>query len=135
MAICPPDDAINRIIAAIGLEKVRSINIRAAVGEAVTVTTEQHITRPQIDDLAIALETKEWVLVPKDAGSWIPASERLPEENQEVLAWNGGGQCEKPWQGHVLCEYRNGEWRESQESDLYPGITHWMPLPEPPEQP
>jgi hypothetical protein len=66
-------------------------------------------------------------------GGWIPVSERLPEEEQEVLVWNGGGQCLKPWQGHVLCEYRNGEWRESQESDLYPGITHWMPLPEPPE--
>lgn len=64
---------------------------------------------------------------------WILVSERLPDENMEVLAWNGGGQCLKPWQGHVLCEYRNGEWRESQESDLYPGITHWMPLPEPPE--
>jgi hypothetical protein len=66
------------------------------------------------------------------SGGWIPAGERLPVEGQEVLAWNGGGQCEKPWQGHVLCEYRNGEWRESQEFDRYPGVTHWMPLPEPP---
>ena len=66
---------------------------------------------------------------------WIPVGERLPEEEQEVLVWNGGGQCLKPWQGHVLCEYRNGEWRESQESDLYPGITHWMPLPAPPASP
>jgi len=78
------------------------------------------------DAIAAACE-----LMPK----WIPVTERLPEEEQEVLVWNGGGQCLKPWQGHVLCEYRNGEWRESQESDLYPGITHWMPLPEPPASP
>ena len=65
---------------------------------------------------------------------WIPVSERLPADGQEVLAWNNGGQCEKPWQGCVLCEHtKNGEWREFQERDLYPGITHWMPLPEPPE--
>ena len=64
---------------------------------------------------------------------WIPVSERLPPEGQEVLAWNNGGQCEKPWQGCVLCEHKNGEWREFQERDLYPGVTHWMPLPEPPE--
>jgi hypothetical protein len=69
----------------------------------------------------------------EDLPRWISVSERLPDEHQEVLVWNGGGQCHNPWQGHVLCEYRNGEWRESQQSDLFPGITHWMPLPEPPE--
>ena len=69
-----------------------------------------------------------WQKVPR----WIAVSERLPPEGQEVLAWNNGGQCEKPWQGCVLCEHKNGEWREFQERDLYPGVTHWMPLPEPP---
>lgn len=88
------------------------------------------------DDAVAAVErmATDWREMLERVPQWIPVSERLPEEGQEVLAWNNGGQCEKPWQGHVLCVYRNGEWRESQESDLYPGITHWMPLPEPPAE-
>jgi hypothetical protein len=68
MAICPPNTAINRILAALGLENVRSLKINAAVNDVVTVVTEQYVTGTQMDDLATALETKEWVLVPKDAG-------------------------------------------------------------------
>ena len=67
MAICPPNTAINRILAALGLENVRSLKINAAVNDVVTVVTEQYVTGSQLDDLATALETKEWVLVPKDA--------------------------------------------------------------------
>lgn len=65
MAICPPNTAINRILAALGLENVRSLKINAAVNDVVTVVTEQYATGSQLDDLAAALETKEWVLVPK----------------------------------------------------------------------
>jgi len=65
MAICPPNTAINRILAALGLEKVRSLKISAEVNSAVAVVTEQYVTGTQMDDLATALETKEWVLVPK----------------------------------------------------------------------
>lgn len=73
---------------------------------------------------------------------WIPVGERLPENGEPVMAWNSGGQCLKPWACHVICDYRDGEWREVEERDLYPGVTHWMqlppephdwePLPEPP---
>jgi hypothetical protein len=65
MAICPPNTAINRILAALGLENVRSLKISAAVNDAVTVVTEQYVTDTQMENLAAALETKEWVLVPK----------------------------------------------------------------------
>lgn len=76
---------------------------------------------------------------------WIPCSERLPEDGQEVLvyavgkadgfigdnvialserfmfrlfpAWNGVGQWKSPW------EYFSSNYE----------ITHWMPLPDPPK--
>ncbi len=59
---------------------------------------------------------------------WIPCSERLPESNISVL-----------------CAMRTGEFRimeyDEEEQAWYEGIhdyrkhcvTHWMPLPEPPE--
>ncbi len=66
MAICPPNEAINRIIAALGLKYVRSLKINAAVGDVVTVVTEQYATEDQLGGVAAAIETRQWVLVPKD---------------------------------------------------------------------
>lgn len=58
---------------------------------------------------------------------WIPVSERLPEESERVIGW-------RPGLARVGEVWRNasGEWLCG---DCEPagGITHWMPLPEPPE--
>ena len=54
---------------------------------------------------------------------WIPVTERLPEENTEVLAYRESG---------ISVEFRwNTHWDYDEFSD-YP-VTHWMPLPEPPK--
>jgi len=52
---------------------------------------------------------------------WIPVSERLPDIGQWVLVWVYGG-------NEVEYEHRmaNGDWGCSD-------VTHWMPLPFPPE--
>lgn len=80
MAICPPNTAINRILAALGLENVRSLKISAAVNDVVTVVTEQYVTGTQMDDLAEALETKEWLLVPK--AEWQAREQERAFENK-----------------------------------------------------
>jgi hypothetical protein len=76
MAVIPPNTAINRILAALGLENVRSLKISAEVNSAVAVVTEQYVTGTQMDDLATALETKEWVLVPKAEYKYLEEEKR-----------------------------------------------------------
>lgn len=52
---------------------------------------------------------------------WIPVTERLPEENVAVLTWGE--------QAVVLIDWhRNGKWFVTD------GVTHWMPLPDPPKE-
>jgi|DEB19_MinimDraft_3_1074340.scaffolds.fasta_scaffold176945_1 hypothetical protein len=58
---------------------------------------------------------------------WILCSERMPEEHQHVIGWKS------PWSraGEV---WRNDEfvWF-SGDFEQVEAITHWMPMPEPPE--
>jgi hypothetical protein len=122
MAIFPPNTAINRILAALGLENVRSLKINAAVNDVVTVVTEQCATGTQLDDLATALETKEWVLVPKDAGRWIAVSERKPDADKVVFT-DGKNIT-------IATRYESGAYDAWDVWEKMP--THWMPLPEPP---
>ena len=56
---------------------------------------------------------------------WIKVSERLPESVDEVLAY-----CNKF--GIIMAFLSNGRWYSYENQNaLY--VTHWMPLPEPPE--
>lgn len=60
---------------------------------------------------------------------WIPCIERLPEKHVEVLAYS-------PYWGKIVVAMWGGEfWLEQwTDDDLEQSeITHWMPLPEPPE--
>ena len=58
---------------------------------------------------------------------WIPVSERVPEEEQRVLVWS---------QSNGLHIAYLDLWRQWRDADDNYGkkITHWMPLPEPPER-
>lgn len=68
----------------------------------------------------------------KFAERWIPCSERLPNGGKDVIVYT------KAWEEHIqiahiqydgiLWELSDGEFYFSM-SD----VTHWMPLPEPPE--
>jgi hypothetical protein len=58
---------------------------------------------------------------------WVPVSERLPDQHQEVIGW--WGDTPQPHAGFAWID-DNGVWNS--DSD-YPDPTHWMPLPEPPE--
>ena len=64
---------------------------------------------------------------------WIPVSERLPEENEDVLCCRGnhiGALMDVyTYKGENKWEDSYGYWDYSDNE----GITHWMPLPQPPK--
>ena len=60
-----------------------------------------------------------------EARRWIPVEEQLPELNADVLVLSRMGACEVAWK-----DVYNGKWTSF---TALGKITHWMPLPEPPE--
>lgn len=59
--------------------------------------------------------------------SWIPVSDRLPESGQRVIVFRKDGRVE---QGVYLGV--NGWWKVYGTNTK--SITHWMPMPAPPEE-
>jgi hypothetical protein len=62
------------------------------------------------------------------ATAWIPVTERLPEEDVEV--W-----C--AYKSNVFTAYfKDGSWwvEINDEDECEINVTHWMPLPQPPEE-
>jgi hypothetical protein len=64
---------------------------------------------------------------------WISVEDRLPEENTDVLIYRGGFRGDLmnvyTYMGHNEWEDEYGYWSITDDE----GITHWMPLPEPPK--
>lgn len=57
---------------------------------------------------------------------WISVKKRLPEEWEPVLGAIGTIV-------EVVIYIGNGKWRVTWNHDAIDEITHWMPLPDPPE--
>ena len=61
--------------------------------------------------------------------NWIPVTERLPEDGQEVIF------CDRDvvYEGFYLTNRKTNkkEWRPAYSSFSIGGVTAWMPLPEP----
>lgn len=81
-----------------------------------------------IDELAKALCDGR----PKQS-EWISVKDRLPDKGQDVLAYRGD------FNGDMMNTYTylgSENWEDDygyRGSTEHEGITHWMPLPEPPE--
>lgn len=77
-----------------------------------------------------ALETQRRIKELPAVNRWIPCSDKLPGDTTCVLVTDG--------ELMAITSYRDGEWEYHDQYgnhyELYGQITHWMPLPEPPEK-
>jgi len=78
------------------------------------------------EGLKITLTDAQWALL-RNPPRWISVAERLPEKHTAVLVHTDmDGNHAASFDGEEwFCDY-GGAW-------LFPNVTHWMPLPEPPE--
>lgn len=63
---------------------------------------------------------------------WIPCSERLPERNVSVLGW-----CkDNPFARYCpeIVSWNGNGWVFVHARRYVTNVTHWQPLPEPPEE-
>lgn len=63
---------------------------------------------------------------------WISVKDRLPKNEQDVLAYLNDGEETRI----APCNYYNGVWFDSVMNCVVvlQNVTHWMPLPEPPKE-
>lgn len=59
---------------------------------------------------------------------WISVKEKLPENDDNYLVFTSDRN-----DAVIATYYGDGEWLEYDLTNLIPLVTHWMPLPEPPE--
>jgi len=83
------------------------------------------------DEAAIAGMKREIerMVVSGNKPRWIPVTERLPEEGENILVANKRGKhydIDKGWW--------NGTFFNRCSKGGYHNVTHWMPLPEPPKE-
>lgn len=83
----------------------------------------------EVRDMAIS------ALREQEERRWIPVTERLPDENGKYIV----NACYDIWDSTIVmvAEYYSGSrtwYDECCECSLEGIVTHWMPLPEPPEE-
>jgi hypothetical protein len=69
------------------------------------------------------------------APQWISVKDRLPPPQTEVLWWNKAAQQAgvSSWEYMSYCDDTRIEWGDAGNLSIRK-FTHWMPLPEPPEE-
>ncbi|HHI0122211.1 TPA: DUF551 domain-containing protein [Escherichia coli] len=72
---------------------------------------------------------------PVTPDGWISCSDRMPEIRQTVIGWNGYAvrQCVYTRNGYAKTQ-KGREPRFETSTGIWHGVTHWMPLPEPPQE-
>jgi hypothetical protein len=62
---------------------------------------------------------------------WISVEERLPERGELVQFWNAG---RERWDYGNCYDVEDGWWGSTLSMERTRAVTHWMPLPPPPDE-
>lgn len=90
---------------------------------------EKAIKKIKSTDLDEMIKQLESFGLVQPATKWIKCVERMPESGIRVIVFNGEDVqiCFREWDGIRYF------WEERNYSIVIPKITHWQPLPPPPE--
>jgi len=110
----------------------KEIEKNAKLREALKEAEEQGLKEP--DKMDRVLSILHEALAHSMTDKWIPVSERLPEPYRSVELF-------RPEEGAGEDQVLIGYYRKLQKGfysdeleEIIDGVTHWMPLPEPPEK-
>ena len=112
---------------------ISDAEITAAMEDKLKINMERQWPEPK--DGEPRLHIKEPGNSPVTPDGWISCSERMPEIRQTVIGWNGYTVRQ--------CVYTRNEYAKTQKgrdprfeilTGIWHGVTHWMPLPEPPQE-
>ena len=87
------------------------------IDRAIEILDPEH--REHYESIEPVIEACRMGMEALERTRWIPCSERLPEVGEEVLVYSRSS-------GMAVDYYDRGLFG-------YSGVTHWMPMPEPPE--
>lgn len=107
----------------------RIVHLEALNQQNISVITMQERTRARLEEQISQFES----CVPR----WISVEERLPKAGKAVLIlarWGNAGMIIPGWVGHFKTREGETGWVSPHDSLDGKTITHWMPLPEPPEE-
>ena len=113
---------------------MRLIDADEMLSELKPITYEMEQNAVTISDMSNIM--RNWVrrqpTVPA-YGQWVSVKDRLPEEQKEVLIY-------LPEYGSVetaaffeIPSLNLKEWAQNEDAYMFDEVSHWMPLPEPPE--
>ncbi|EFD0454798.1 DUF551 domain-containing protein [Escherichia coli] len=128
-------------IAEIDCKPVRDFVAKANPATVLELLDELEAAKKRIAELEAELVSQTYKLnelsgnSPVTPDGWISCSERMPEIRQTVIGWNGYAVRQ--------CVYTRNEYAKTQKgreprfetlTGIWHGVTHWMPLPEPPQE-
>ncbi|HCL9673407.1 TPA: DUF551 domain-containing protein [Escherichia coli] len=104
---------------------------------------EQQREKIEVDCGCVSTETlMHWMRVAYEAGNspvtpdgWISCSERMPEDTKMLLAFSQGEIVAAYWNWVVNpIDYKKYRAFTYLSGNILDDVTHWMPLPEPPQE-